>query len=344
MNQYPNYPYGPNPNDPAANRGPVYGSNVPDTGSTPPANPYDPYGQTIPGSNAGYNPYTPLPPGPPPAPAPSPPRFSLAKILGVVGLVLLVVLGGVIAGVVIPSQNAQTNNAHATATAQAHSNATAQAQAQATAISATATVSANATATTVASHYPFSSRLVLDDPLYDNSHGNQWDESANGTGGRCQFTEGTYRASNGQAGYFYSCFAEKTAFSNFTYEVKMKIIKGDAGALLFRADVANSKYYYLEVRQDGYYECDLFTDSSGHYQTLASGSIPSAISGYYTGLNQNNVLGVVAQGSTLQFYANGQRFAQVTDSTYSHGAIGVAGEDDTNSTDVAYTDARVWTL
>ena len=261
----------------------------------------------------------------------------------VVGLVLLVVLGGVIAGVVIPYQNAQTNNAHATATAQVHINATAQAHALATAISATATVSANATATAVASHYPFSSTLVLDDPLYDNSHGNQWDESADGTGGRCQFTEGTYRASEGQAGYYYSCFAEKTAFSNFTYEVKMKIVKGDAGALLFRADVANSKYYYLEVRQDGYYEFDLFT-SSDHFQKLTSGSIPSAVSGYYTGLNQNNVIGVVAQGSTLQFYANGQRFAQVTDSTYSHGAIGVAGEDDSNSTDVAYTDARLWTL
>lgn len=343
MNQYPNYPYGPNPNEPAANQGPAYGSNAPNTGPNPNANPYDPYGQTIPGSNPRYNPYTPMPPGPPPAPAPSRSRFSPAKIMLVVGLVLLIVLVGVIVGVVIPYQNTQTNNAHATATAQVHINATAQAHALATSISATATVSANATATVVASHYPFSSRLVLDDPLYDNSHGNQWDESADSTGGRCQFTEGTYRASEGQPGYYYSCFAAKTDFSNFTYEVKMKIITGDAGALLFRADVANSKYYYLEVRQDGYYEFDLFT-SGDHYQKLTSGSITSAVSGYYTGLNQNDVIGVVAQGSTLQFYANGQRFAQVTDSTYSHGTIGVAGEDDNNSTDVAYTDARVWTL
>ena len=88
----------------------------------------------------------------------------------VVGLVLLIVLGGVIFGVVIPSQNAQTNNAHATATAQAHLNATAQANTLATAVSGTATANANATATVIASHYPFSSTLVLDDPLYDNSH------------------------------------------------------------------------------------------------------------------------------------------------------------------------------
>jgi hypothetical protein len=43
-------------------------------------------------------------------------------------------------------------------------------------------------------------------------------------------------------------------------------------------------------------------------------------------------------------YVNKQYLASVTDSTYSMGQIGVTAEDLTNSTEVVFSNAKVWKL
>src|SRR5216683_4485694 len=166
MSQYP-----PNPNyNP-------YEQNPP----TPAPPPYDPYAQTVASTNPNYNPYTfppTIPPSMPPAPARRGPSMR-AILIAVIALVLVI---GAIAFGFVSYNNAQQGNANATATAQANSKATAQANASATAQAAM-------TATAIASTYPFSANLKLNDPLSNNSKGSGWQ-----TDSLCKFQGNAYHA------------------------------------------------------------------------------------------------------------------------------------------------------
>ncbi len=73
--------------------------------------------------------------------------------------------------------------------------------------------------------------------------------------------------------------------------------------------------------------------------TIANG--PS--SAIKTGLNQTNVLAVVAKGSTIELFVNRQMIASVPDTTYIQGQIGIIAENTGNDTEVAFSNAKVWT-
>ena len=211
MNQYSHYSFGSNPGDPGVDPYNSYPSPAPGSNAIhdpyPSPNPEDVPTVRSSGSKSGYNPYATtssmLPPPPPPS------RSVSAKVLLAIGLVVLLIFGGIVFSVGVNYQNAQSNNAHATATAQVHNIATA--------VSGTATAVAKATASVVASHYPFSNQLVLNDPMYDNSHGNKWYEGADSSyGGSCRFTQGAFHVKVTTIGYYYYCLAGTTNFTNFT--------------------------------------------------------------------------------------------------------------------------------
>src|SRR5262249_43520489 len=122
----------------------------------------------------------------------------------------------------------------------------------------------------------------------------------------------------------------------------MTIIKGDAGGIIFRADATNGKLYSFVVGSDGTYGLLLYADST-HAKTLGQ-NITSAIN---RGLNQTNLIAVEANGNTITLYINHQQILRVNDSTYNQGQIGfVANPYITNGhpTEVAYSNAKVWTL
>ncbi len=60
--------------------------------------------------------------------------------------------------------------------------------------------------------------------------------------------------------------------------------------------------------------------------------------------NTANLVTVIAQGSQYTLYINNQYILTVTDATTSQGAIGVGVSDLVNATDVAFSNAKVWTL
>ncbi len=135
--------------------------------------------------------------------------------------------------------------------------------------------------------------------------------------------------------------ANKTSFTNFTYEVEMMVSKGDAGGLVFRSNSQATSFYYFRLNQDGTYTFLLYVDTSGTTaRSLAHGTAP----GFTTGLNQTNLLSVVAKGTTLTLYANKQEITSVTDSTYTVGEIGLAADYQSGPTEVVYTNAKVWQL
>jgi hypothetical protein len=121
----------------------------------------------------------------------------------------------------------------------------------------------------------------------------------------------------------------------------MNILKGDGGGIVFRADANSSQNYLLKISPNGNYEFDYYPDQTGKTaQAIASDSSTSL----KAGLNQDNIICVIARGDTMNFYFNGQYVTTAKDGSLASGQIGVTADDGTNATEVAYTQAQVWIL
>jgi hypothetical protein len=280
-----------------------------------------------------------------PPPPPSQRRGNRTGIIiGVVALVLVIIVGGVLAVSHLGTQGSSTSAtptvapAQATEAAQAHATTTAI-----SALTATAQAQASATASVIAAnpnpYTPGSGQLALIDPLSDNSKGYAWDASTH-TDGTCAFSGGAYHSSTPKTQFFYVCAAETTDFSNFAFEAQMKILQGDCGGMIFRAESKSGKLYFLEVCQDGTYLFSRYLDYTGNNVKDLAGGSSAAIT---TGLNQSNVIAAVAQGSTLSIYVNKQKIASASDSTFSHGQIGLFADGNSHPTEVAFNNVKVWT-
>src|SRR5712691_385168 len=287
-------------------------------------------------------------------------RRSMGVTVGLIVLALLLIGGG---GLVYYATVFQPNQLHAqaTGTAQAQTTGTAQAQGTGTAqivatstaqTRATATVQAQAqitaTAQTQATATAFqniytqatSGSPVLSDPMIGQD-ANNWDVGSASNGASCGFTGGAYHATEPQKGFFISCYDGTNNFSNFAFQVKMTLVKGDGGGIIFRADPTSSKLYLLRISQDGSYVLTLYVDNIGAHARDLLKSSSSLIS---TGANQSNLITVVAQSGNIYLYMNKQYLASVADNTYSSGKIGVFATSSTNPTDVAFSDVEVWNL
>jgi serine/threonine protein kinase len=354
---------------PAYSTAPAYQASTPQT----PPSLSSPFYSTVP---QAQQPVYPPPQQPPVQPGPKQrPRFSLGIIVVVVPLVLLLIVGsGLILysavlqpnsihskatatpGAQTQTQQAQTQqatNANATAAAQASATAQALANAQATGTAqaianATATVQAQATAQAVATatalqgiyNQATSGTPTLNDPL-TGSTASDWSVYSN-NGSTCAFTGGALHASaTAQAGGA-ECFNLTSNFSNFAYQVKMTILKGNTAAgLIFRLDSSGTKAYFFGVGVDGTYELSLLHSNSSDNGKVLSRGQSSAIA---TGLNQANLLTAIVRGSTIYLYVNKQYLANTSDTTSSSGRIGVFEGSSGTDSDVAFNDAQVWNL
>jgi serine/threonine protein kinase len=189
--------------------------------------------------------------------------------------------------------------------------------------------------------YPPYGRLTLDDPLSDNSHGYQWNEN-NLVFGSCAFTGGAYHVNVGGGSWRY-CESSSPMFSDFAYQVQVTIVKGDIGGISFRTDNTNANSYFFGIGQNGDYV--LRTSNNCPSNTCNVSELRRGTSTVIkTGLNQSNLVAVVASGRTIDLYVNHQKIDRVIDSTYSQGQIGVAASDEnSSSTEVVFRDAKVWT-
>jgi len=119
----------------------------------------------------------------------------------------------------------------------------------------------------------------------------------------------------------------------------MKIIKGDGGGIIFRAHTSYNRFYVFLVGQNGSYQLFLCTGDQCNKILIDSSS--SAIN---QGLNQTNLVAVIAQKSTIGLYVNHQLIGSVVDNTFSSGQIGVTAISWLNPTEVVYSNAKVWTV
>lgn len=278
-----------------------------------------------------------------------------------VGLALLIVLGGL--GVYYTQKingptttqttgnnntgPTQTQSAAATATGQTNNaSATATVIAQATAsgnATATTTVQATATSANANTYPPPGASLALNDPLSDNSMGFNWSEKTTSSGS-CSFTGGAYQASSPITPLYHACAAQNTNFSNFAYEVELTIIAGNCGAITFRGNIMIKHYYFFRICQNGSYDLLIYEGSGYAVQTLVQCDAPCSNYRVHSGLNQPNLIAVVANNNNIALYVNHQLITSVNDSTYNQGQIGVAADNDNSPTEVIFSNAKVWTF
>jgi serine/threonine protein kinase len=184
-------------------------------------------------------------------------------------------------------------------------------------------------------------KLVLSDPLSDNSKGVNWDGTSDANGS-CHFASSEYHAS-ATGLYDHSCIARNTDYNNFTFEARIQIeVFGKCGGILFRANSIQQEFYSFRICIDGTY--GFYRElSSTVIQTLISPTSSSAIN---TGFRQTNLLAVVALDDAITLYINHQKITSIQDSTYSHGQIGVTVASASNgySAAVSCSDVKVWSL
>lgn len=201
------------------------------------------------------------------------------------------------------------------------------------------TVTANAQSSSTATaqlapqnpYPPNTGTLALQDPLVDNTKGNNWEEGERDQGS-CTFTEGAYHATIPLAGYFHSCLATGRDLSDFAFEVRATNVSSSACGLVFRADRVTTHFYYFTIDRSGNYRLQAYVDKNGTYTALATG--------FATTPTGDDLIAVVVQGSTISLYLNRQLIKQTTDGTFTHGQIGVV----TYEGDARFTNARAWSL
>ncbi len=113
----------------------------------------------------------------------------------------------------------------------------------------------------------------------------------------------------------------------------MTIVKGDAGGIIFRWN-SNFQHYMFLINQDGSYE--LRVDF-----TIIQGGSNSAIK---VGLNQSNLIAIVALGNAFDLFVNKHYITSVDDSALSAGGIGTVAHAISKPTEVEFRNAMVWIL
>ncbi len=186
------------------------------------------------------------------------------------------------------------------------------------------------------SYLPGNGTLILSDPL---SSPKAWSPRSNTFGGQCQFVNGAYQVTLSVLQKFFTCYGDNP-YTNFAFEVKMRIKQGDCGGLQMRSDTA--QFYLFMVCQDGrYYFSKYLSSQEGSDLLRITRGNTSATK---QGTDLLNTIAVHADGSQFDLYINTQKIATVTDGSYSAGILGLVAGAANNTTTVTYQDARVWAI
>ncbi|WP_111324586.1 hypothetical protein [Thermosporothrix hazakensis] len=181
--------------------------------------------------------------------------------------------------------------------------------------------------------YPFSTSLKLNDPLQDASQGNGWVSNEH-----CRFEQGAYLVSAAAGGFYTTCPATATNFSNCTYEVTFSLVKGEAAGLTFRGDETGERYYTFLLNREGNFALLLYNGVGQSAQILAIGKASPFRMG------SENRLAVAMLRNEIKLLVNEQPVTVVTDQTLQSGQIGliVYGKDEEAL--ASFKHARVWLL
>jgi hypothetical protein len=274
-----------------------------------------PYGVPVQNPYHLSDPYlTPLQAPPPPSPPKR--RLSIVAVVSILAVVILIsAIGFVVVGHYLHASRFVATPQHATAPASLAVNP-----------------------------YGGGGTLTLDDPLRDNSQGNNWVENAASGDGGCTFKDSVYYAKLDKEAY--ATCSGGPSFKNLAMQAQVKVLKGDCGGIIFRSD-PTGHHYLFEICPDGGYGVYVYFGTSGdNYQTIHTGN-DQAIK---KGLNQMNLLAAVAVDQNIRLFVNKQQVYQMTDKRYTTGQCGFAIDSSgaiigtAASTEVEFENLKVWTL
>lgn len=225
-----------------------------------------------------------------------------------------------------------------TADAQIYATATAQAAPSATASAAGAQGTAAAQTMAALLTKVTTGTPALDDPLSDNTQGNEWDvgyADNNNTG--CNFVNSSYQVLEALAGFLHLCFADATNFHNFAYEVSMTLNANCGGGMILRGSNSSDKYYLFTINANGSYLFEVYNGNT--YMSIASGTSAAIL-----GVGQVNTLAVVANGGVFDLFINQTYVAEAVDGQLSAGQIGVVASNTNLPASVSFSAAKVWKI
>lgn len=326
--------------------------NMPGGGVLPTTTQLFPSGQQdVPDGNGGSGNGVPPPPsssvvGHPPVP-PSRPKRLLPTLL-LVGLAVIVVAGSAalytLRGNFAAAPTLSSNITHSTLTVPGRnsnsggSTGTAQAATTTPSIATTTSTTDAQTITTLdaATANPYGTHkgtLALNNTL--TAPVGVWDQSSS-----CLFINKAYLVTTVRG--YTKCTYNTGSYGNFVLQVQMTFVTDSTcGGMFFRDQVPSyfAQYYEFYICTDGTYHLGVV---SALYNSIRQGS-----SLFNTGVGQNNVLAVVANGSQFDLYINGQQVNSGTDASFSTGEIGVQAyylTDANAANKVAFNDVKIWNL
>jgi len=189
---------------------------------------------------------------------------------------------------------------------------------------------------------PYMSKLVLTDPLHDNSLGYHWTSSSLNSSG-CIFTKAGHKVSATLSNPYQSCIAQKTNFSTFAYQADMVFVQGANGGIIFRDGYTG---YYVAFDSVGQFLLFTYDPLSQQQDTLVQ-SYPTG----YIGYDQRITMTLIVKSDTIEVYL-GQHCvtckSPIVRRSPSHGAIGVfslieKGQPE-SQTDALFENVQVWNL
>jgi hypothetical protein len=266
---------------------------------------------------------------------------SVGLTILLVALALLVAGGGILT-YYTSVYEPERSSAQATATVRTQVAGTADVHATGTAqVQATAQAYVNATATVLGKYQEHYRQVTSGTPklqdALDRPSINNWV-----TGSGCFYRNNSYYAKETKVGYFYICIAKATNFTDFAFQVKMKIISGEGGGMVLRSNTDLTKLFRFYVGLDGTYSLYYYPDETGKTSQRVVAGISDLI---LTGEGQENLIAVIMRGSTFELYVNGKYLDSGShDGIGGGGVIGLIARSSSRPTEVAYTQAQVWTL
>lgn len=178
----------------------------------------------------------------------------------------------------------------------------------------------------------------------------EWD-----TNSECVFERGAYHVLLQSTEYVHMCFAHRIpSLSNFALQVTMKVLHGipgksASGGIVFRAENSNANdqndtVYRIPVDVNGSYNFFLGRNINCSRPSVGPYYCRSPFNAVHRGLDQTNMLTVIALNDIVYFYANGIFIDQASSNLSSSGYIGVFANGNHAATEVVFSDLKIWKL
>ncbi len=277
--------------------------------------------------------------------------FSRKNVQIALIAILLVISSSILLYINITNQITKIHT-QATATTSALNTTVAGVQATSTAevatftagVQATSTVSTLATSIAIAeAPNPYGGTLVINDPMSGPGSTFNWAQGNDSRGDECNFKDGAYHV-------FGQCAADNYNIhvpAKFAFEIHL-VAGFSCGELGFYFDLGGTGpkdiTFLAQVCQDGGYDLSSLIDPDG--ADGGSDQQGSAGQSMHTGLDQPNIVGVVADGTHVVLYLNYVKVASIPDTNTLPGTLTLWGDNSTRefNREVIYTDARLWSL